>query len=107
MMVVQIEKPANVTLAVWFTELRSWLDSNHCEPALFSPAGRIMDKILFNITFESDNHARRFASAFKQYAPSIRRTIGTERLDFLRESQEMAISEERPDHTPRSSSPNS
>jgi len=93
MMVVQIQKPANVALAVWFTELRSWLDSNRCEPALFSPAGRIMDNILFNITFEDDNHARRFASAFKQYAPSIPRTIGTERLDTLRESREMAISD--------------
>jgi hypothetical protein len=93
MMVVQIEKPANVTLAVWFAELRFWLDSNRCEPALFSPAGRTMDDIIFNITFENDNDARRFASNFKQYAPSIRRTIGTERLDFLRESQEMAISD--------------
>jgi hypothetical protein len=102
MMVVQIEKPASVTLAVWFTELRSWLDSNRCEPALFSPSGRIMGNILFNITFENDNHARRFASAFKKYAPSIRRTIGTERLDFLRETREMAIPEERPDHFPRS-----
>ena len=91
MMVVQIEKPANVTLAVWFTELRSWLDSNRCEPALFSPAGRIMDTILFNLTLENDNHARRFASAFKQYAPSIQRTIGTERLNFLHEGREMAI----------------
>ena len=101
-MVVQIEKPANVTLAVWFTELRSWLDSNRCEPALFSPSERIMDNIIFKVTFENDNHARRFASAFKQYAPSIRRTIGTERLDLLRERQEMADSDELPDQFPRS-----
>jgi hypothetical protein len=92
MMVVQIEKPANVTLDVWFTELRSWLDANHFEPALFSPSGRTTD-MLFNITFENDNHAHRFASAFKKYAASIQRTIGTERLDFLRESREMAISD--------------
>jgi hypothetical protein len=93
MMVVQIEKPANVTLAVWFTELRSWLDSNHCEPALFSRSGRIMDNTIFNITFENDNDARRFAFAFKKYAASIRRKIGTERLDFLRERRERAISD--------------
>jgi hypothetical protein len=93
MMVVQIEKPANVTLAVWFAELRSWLDSNHCEPALFSPSGRIIDNIIFIITFENDNHARRFASAFKKYAASIRRTIDTERLDFSRERRERAISD--------------
>jgi hypothetical protein len=93
MMVVQIEKPANITLAVWFTELRSWLDSNRCEPTLFSPSGRIMNNILFNITFENDNHAGRFASAFKKYAPTTRRTIGTERVNFLRETREMAISD--------------
>src|SRR3954447_3466657 len=92
MMVVQIEKPANVTLAVWFAELRSWLDSNHCEPALFSPSGRTIDNMIFQYHFENDNHACRFASAFKKYADSIRRTIGTERLDFLCERRERAIS---------------
>ncbi len=91
MMVVQIEKPAYVTLAVWFAELRSWLDSNNYEPALFSPSGRTLDNIIFNITFENDNHACLFASAFKQYGASIQRTIG--RREFLRESREMAISD--------------
>jgi hypothetical protein len=93
MMVVQIQKPAYVTLAVWFAELRSWLDSNNYEPALFSPSGRTMDNIIFNITFENDNHACRFASAFKQYGASIQRTIGTERRELLRESREVAISD--------------
>jgi hypothetical protein len=102
MMVVQIQKPANMTLAVWFAELRSWLDEHHCAPALFSRSGRIIDNILFDFTFENNVHARLFASAFNKYAPSIRRTIGTERADFLRESPERAISEERPDHFPRS-----
>jgi hypothetical protein len=83
MIVVQIEKPANVTLDVWFTELRSWLDSNQCEPDLFYRLERI--KTIYNVTFDNDNHARLFAFAFKKYAPSIRRTVGTERLDFLRE----------------------
>src|SRR4051812_47889069 len=82
-----------MTLAVWFAELRSWLDSNHCEPALFSPSGRIIDNMIFQYHFENDNHACRFASAFKKYADSIRRTIGTERLDFLRERRERAISD--------------
>ncbi len=55
-----------------------------------------MDKILFNVTFENDNHARLFASNFTKYAPSIRRTIGTERLDFFcRESPEKPNSDER------------
>jgi hypothetical protein len=93
MMVVQIQKPANVTLAVWFTELRSWLDSNHCEPALFSRSEIITDNMAFDITFENDDHARLFASNFQKYAPSIRRTIGTEQLDFLRERRERGISD--------------
>jgi hypothetical protein len=93
MMVVQIQKPANIRLDVWFTELRSWLDLNHCEPALFSRSGRIMGNMIFNIAFENNNDASRFAFAFKKYAASIRRTIGTERLDFLRERRERAISD--------------
>jgi hypothetical protein len=93
MMVVQIEKPANVTLAVWFAELRSWLDTNHCEPALFSLSGGIMDNILFSITFENDDHARLFTSTFEKYASSIRRTIGTEQLNFLREHRKSGISD--------------
>jgi hypothetical protein len=95
MMVVQIQKPANMTLAVWFTELRSWLDENHCEPKLFSRSGRIMDTILFDLIFENDSHARLFTANFAKYAPSIRRTFVTERLDFLRrESRETPASDE-------------
>ena len=90
-MVVQIQKPANVTLDVWFTELQSWLDSNHCEPALFSLSGRIMDNILLDITFENDADAFLFSSNFKKYTPSMRRTIGAERRDFLRESRKSQI----------------
>jgi hypothetical protein len=75
MMVVQIQKPVNMTLDMWFTELRYWLDSNHCEPALFSRSARIMDNTLFNIIFENNDHARLFASNFKKYAPSIRRLL--------------------------------
>ena len=29
MMVVQIEKPGNMSLANWFSELRSWFDQNY------------------------------------------------------------------------------
>jgi hypothetical protein len=35
MMVVQIEKPENITLALWFTELRSWFDDNNCQRHYF------------------------------------------------------------------------
>jgi hypothetical protein len=93
MMVVQIQKPANMTLDVWFSELRSWLDLNHCETALFTRSERIIDTMLFSITFQNDNHARLFASNFKKYAPSIRRTMGTERRDFLRKPPERRISD--------------
>lgn len=95
MMVVQIQKPANVMLAVWFSELRSWLDLNQCNPAKFSPSGRIRDNIIFDVTFENNTRARLFAAKFEKYRPSIRRTIGTERRDFLRQSRERAISDER------------
>jgi hypothetical protein len=79
MMVVRIEKPENTMLAVWFAELRSWLDENHCEPTIFSESGKKIDKLLFNVTFSDNTHARSFASAFKKYATSIRGTTKIER----------------------------
>ena len=71
---VRIEKPENTVLAVWFAELRSWLDENHCEPTIFSESGKKIDKLLFNVTFSDNTHARSFASAFTKYATSIRGT---------------------------------
>jgi hypothetical protein len=101
MMVVQIQKPANMTLAVWFSELRSWLDENQCELGWFSRSGRIMDAAVFDLAFKNDAHARLFASNFKNYASSVRRAFVTERLDFLaRESQEGSIADEAADLSP-------
>jgi hypothetical protein len=81
MMVVQLEKPGNMTLAGWFAELRSWFDENNCQPTLFSESGRIMDKFLFNVTFDDKDSARLFCSTFTKYAPSIRRITSRERAD--------------------------
>jgi hypothetical protein len=69
MMVVQIEKPANMTLAAWFTELRSWFDENNCQPVSFVPDGRVIDKLIFNVSFAEDAHARSFASKVTAFAP--------------------------------------
>jgi hypothetical protein len=84
MMVVQIEKPENITLALWFTELRSWFDDNNCQPTLFSEAGRLIDKLLFYITFADNAHARLFVSTFTKYAPSIRHPTSSERASLSR-----------------------
>jgi hypothetical protein len=51
MMVVQIEKPGNMSLANWFSELRSWFDQNYCQPTLFNQPEVVTDKMIFNITF--------------------------------------------------------
>lgn len=84
MLVVQIEKPANMTLAQWFSELRLWLDQHSCEDTSFSQSGRIIDKLIFNLTFHDHAKARLFAANFTRYSPSIRDTIGSERPDLLR-----------------------
>ena len=95
MLVVQIEKPADMTLATWFSELRLWLDQHSCEETSFSEAGRTMDKLIFNLIFKDHAQARMFAANFTRYAPSIRRTIGSERPDLLhRESRGGSIPEE-------------
>ena len=64
MMVVQIEKSANVTLAVWFTELRIWLDENNCHPSSFLPSDDGTDKVAFDVTFDTDSDCRLFVSKF-------------------------------------------
>ena len=78
MMVIQIEKPANITLAAWFAELRSWFDENNCQLAFFASAGRVIDKYIFNVTFAENTQAHLFASKFTKYAPSIRRITSLE-----------------------------
>jgi hypothetical protein len=64
MMVVQIEKPANMTLAMWFTELRIWLDENNCHPSSFLPSDGVTDKVAFDVTFDTDSDYRLFVSKF-------------------------------------------
>jgi len=64
MVVVQIEKPGNMTLANWFSELRSWLDQNHCQPTLFNQPERVTGKMIFNIIFSDETQARVFSSTF-------------------------------------------
>jgi hypothetical protein len=69
MMIVQIEKPGNMTLATWFSELRSWFDQNYCQPTLFNQSEGVTDKMIFNITFSDETQARVFSSTFVRYAP--------------------------------------
>lgn len=64
MVVVQIEKPGNMTLANWFCELRSWFDQNYCQPTLFNQSERVTGKMIFNITFSDEIQARSFSSTF-------------------------------------------
>ena len=92
MVVVQIEKPGNMTLGKWFSELRSLFDVNHCQPTLFNQSETVMDKIIFNITFSDEAQAQLFASTFARYAPSMRRTASIERAD-LRKTLEPAIAD--------------
>lgn len=84
MLVVHIEKPANMTLATWFLELRLWLDQHNCEETFFAQSGRIIDRLTFDLIFRDHTKARLFVANFMRYAPSIRRTMGSERLELLR-----------------------
>jgi hypothetical protein len=71
MVVVQIEKPGNMTLANWFCELRSWLDQNYCQPTLFNQSERVTGKMIFNIMFSDETQARVFSSTFTKICTSI------------------------------------
>ena len=82
MLLVEIEKPANEPLAVWFSTLRDWLDANHCAPSVFAPSGRRIDKLIYRISFVDAAQAHRFSVEFARYAPVVRRASPFEREQF-------------------------
>jgi hypothetical protein len=79
MLLVEIEKPENETLAAWFSDLRAWLDANHFEPSVFMRAGRRLDRLVYRISFETAADAHLFSRAFSRYAPAVRRATPFER----------------------------
>jgi hypothetical protein len=90
MMVVEIEKPAKMTLAVWFNELRSWFDENSCQPTSFLPSERVIDKVVFDATFAQNTQALLFASKFARYAPAILRATSSELSEILPDEGSLA-----------------
>ena len=82
LLVVQIVKPANVPLGAWLAELRIWMDENDCQPVLFANAGRIIDRLLYNVTFADRARSRSFACTFAHYTPSVRRPLRSERAEI-------------------------
>lgn len=93
MLLVEIEKPANEPLSAWFSELRGWLDANHCAPAVFALTGRRIDGLIYRISFDNAALAHRFSLRFKSYSPMIRRanTFEREQLRALGASSEAAV----------------
>ena len=83
MLLVEIEKPENEPLSTWFSELRSWLDANHCASSTFVRTGRRLDRPIYRISFEDAALAHQFLLGFARYLPTIRRATPFER-DQLR-----------------------
>jgi CRISPR/Cas system endoribonuclease Cas6 (RAMP superfamily) len=83
MLLVEIEKPENEPLSVWFSTLRAWLDENRCNPTLFARSGRRIDRLIYRISFDDAVLAHQFCQAFKEYEPAVRRATAFER-DQLR-----------------------
>jgi hypothetical protein len=82
MLLVEIEKPENETLAAWFSELRNWLDANSCEPVIFTQSGRCLDRLIYRVSFENAAQAQQFSRKFGRYAPTIRRPTAYERAQM-------------------------
>jgi len=83
MLLVEIEKPENESLGAWFSELREWLDVNHCTPSVFARVGRRIDRLIYRISFDDAAQAHQFLQKFARYSPTIRRATPLER-DQLR-----------------------
>ena len=79
MLLVEIEKPENETLAAWFSGLRDWLDVNRCQPLSFVQAGRRLDRLIYRISFEEAAQAHKFLQQFARYSPTARRATPYER----------------------------
>jgi len=90
MMVLEIEKPANMTLAEWFNELRSWFDEHNCQPISFLLSGRVIDKVVFDATFAQNTKALLFTSKFAKYAPAIQRATSSELGEILPDAGSLA-----------------
>ena len=86
MLLVEIEKPANEPLSTWFSELRDWLDANHCVPSVFALSGRRIDGLIYRISFDNAAQAHRFSLAFKRYSPVVRRATPFEREQLCKMS---------------------
>jgi hypothetical protein len=82
MLLVEIEKPENETLATWFSELRNWLDANRCQPTVFTQSGRRLDRLIYRISFETAAQAQQFSAKFARYAPTVRRASAYERAEI-------------------------
>jgi transposase len=82
MLLVEIEKPEIEPLSRWFSELRDWLDANHCA-STFARTGRRLDRLIYRISFEDAALAHQFLLRFSRYSPTIRRANPFER-DQLR-----------------------
>lgn len=92
MLLVEIEKPENETLAAWFSELRMWLDVNHCEPLIFAQVGRRLDRLIYRISFDNAAQMRHFTTKFARYAPTVRRTTSFERAQLRAKSEIKVVS---------------
>jgi transposase len=79
MLLVEIEKPENEPLSTWFSNLREWLDLNHCASSIFAPSGRRIDRLIYRISFDDAARAHQFSVHFAQYLPTVRRASQFER----------------------------
>lgn len=79
MLLVEIEKPEGEPLSAWFSELRDWLDANRCDPSVFTPGGRRIDRLIYRISFDSAAQAHHFCQRFARYSPTIRRATSFEK----------------------------
>ncbi len=82
MLLVEIEKPENETLAAWFSELRDWLNLHRCVPSAFAPSGRRLDRLIYRISFDGAAQAHEFCEHFARYSPTIRRANPYERDEY-------------------------
>jgi hypothetical protein len=66
MPMVEIEKPADEPLGIWFETLRGWLDRNGCNGVTFARVGQ-GDRPVYRLALENGALAEKFSRTFAAY----------------------------------------
>jgi hypothetical protein len=83
MPIVEIEKPADEPLGLWFETLRGWLDRNGCGGVTFARVGQGDDRRVYRLAFRDGAVAEKFSRTFAIYLTGTFEPAADDDPEFL------------------------